>query len=156
MTEYNYFDLNGAAHHIGVARQTVYIWIKKGVIINGARLYLPVRLIDGVYLVNADDLHRYVDKLDARHHEAGYDAAAENKQTTGRPITKEKQVGLNGEETLEYIDGVMKEYGLRPSQKIDTLIQKIEEFEDGLDEADDEDESDEDESDEEDDQGDGE
>lgn len=49
---------------------------------------------------------------------------------------------LPAEEVLEYIEGIMNENDLRPTQKIDTLIQAIEadQEEDEEDEEDDQDE----------------
>jgi len=134
-----YHDIKGACEYANVDRQTIYNWIKKGILVDGRRICLAMRTLDGVNLINEIDFDNYMIEI-------GYNPEDENKETTGRPITKEKIMGLNGEETLEYIDGVMKEYGLRPSQKIDTLLQKIEEFEDSLDEADEEESDDEDES----------
>jgi len=138
-----YHDIKSACEYANVDRTTIYNWIKKGILVDGRRIYLAVRILDGVNLINEIDFDNYMMEI-------GYNPEeSENKETTGRPITKEKIVGLNGEETLEYIDGVMKEYGLRPSQKIDTLLQKIEEFEDSLDEAEEDESDDDDESDEE-------
>ena len=52
---------------------------------------------------------------------------------------------MTAQAVLDYIEGIMDDYVLRPTQKIDTLMQAIEDAEDVDDDDDDDDDGDDDE-----------
>ncbi|GAH98958.1 unnamed protein product [marine sediment metagenome] len=59
-----YYDVKGSAEYAGVSRRTIYVWINKGVrAVDGVRIWLPVRIVDGVTQINEIDLDNYLDAL---------------------------------------------------------------------------------------------
>lgn len=58
-----YYDVKGACEYADVARRTIYNWMLKGVLVDGDRIYLPVRIIDGGTQINVIDLDNYLDAL---------------------------------------------------------------------------------------------
>ena len=59
-----YYDVKGAAEYAGVSRRTIYVWQNKGVQAeDGGRIWLPVRIVDGVTQINEIDLDNYLDAL---------------------------------------------------------------------------------------------
>ena len=76
-----YYDVKGASEYAGVSRRTIYVWINKGVrAVVGERVWLPVRIVDGVTQINEVDLDNY---LDALGYEFDEDESNEDESTGG-------------------------------------------------------------------------
>ncbi|MBA7713926.1 hypothetical protein ES703_122937 [subsurface metagenome] len=124
-----YHDIEGACEYANVDRQTIYNWIKRGILIDGEiRLFLPMRTFEGMPLVNEIDLDNFMIEI-------GHNPDEEKNQTTPRYYhrpTIKKGVSmaddetLDAQEVLDYLEEVMDENKIRPGQKIDTLLQAVE------------------------------
>jgi len=85
-------------------------------------VFLAVRILDGVNLINEIDFDNYLIEI-------GYNPEEENNDTIEQQSKKGEDMAenetLDPEDVLEYLEDIMQENELRPSQKIDTLIQAI-------------------------------
>jgi len=63
MGKFIYFDIKGAAEYADVDRHTIYNWFRHGSDVDGERIYLPVRIVEGRTQISEIDLNNYLDAL---------------------------------------------------------------------------------------------
>ncbi|GAI56056.1 unnamed protein product, partial [marine sediment metagenome] len=69
-----YYDVMGAAAYAGVSRPAIDYWIRKGVKdVNGKKIWLPARIVDGETQINEIDFELYLDALGYQDEESGED-----------------------------------------------------------------------------------
>ena len=77
MARYLYFDIEGASEYADVDRHTIYNWFRRGVKVDGERIYLPVRIVDGHTQISKIDIDNYLEDL-------GYEPAEEAEENDER------------------------------------------------------------------------
>lgn len=126
MSEKTIFDIFGAAKYVGTDRQSITNWMRKGLLPpdGGRRIYLPSLFVHGAFQIDKTDIDLFLERMEYKLEEKENKEAIE--QSSKKGVTMSQDETLDAAEVIEYIEEVMEENKLRPGQKIDTLLQAIE------------------------------
>ncbi len=126
MSEKTVYDILGAAKYVGTDRQTLSAWMRKGLLPpdGGRRIYLPSLFVHGRFEIDKTDIDLFLERMEYQIEEKENKEAIE--QSSKKGVTMSQEETLDAAEVIEYIEEVMEENKLRPGQKIDTLLQAIE------------------------------